>query len=144
MGWHTTTNQSRLYNKLTGCVKEVQNMAKLSIIDVVTLAKQGFTAHDIKDLMNLDVSENSGETVTENKRAEESPNESDGKKATVDEHTQDDNIDYKSLFEKQKEEIENLKTQVTNLQDANIRKNVGSNNTESNETTIENAFRNFM
>lgn len=115
-------------------------MAKLTIFDIVALAKAGYKAADIKELTELEVESSGNEP--ENKPADDSgsqppaenkPKEDLNDKAGV--QTGDDNIDYKKLYE---EKCEELKT----AQQANVHQN--QPNETDNKKTIDDIVRNFM
>ena len=114
-------------------------MAKLTIFDIVALAKAGYKAADIKELTELEVegSENVPEDKPANNTDTQPPAENKPEEDLKDkagDQTGDDTIDYKKLYE---EKCEELKT----AQQANVHQNQPN---ETNKQTIDDIVRNFM
>lgn len=65
----------------------------MNILDIIALAKAGYTAKDVKELMTLEMNED-----TTSKESKEVPNNDSEKE-----------VDYKALYEKSIEEINTLK-----------------------------------
>lgn len=93
----------------------------MNILDIIALAKAGYTAKDVKELLKVEVNE------VNNEPSEAKPEESEEK-----------DIDYKTLYEKSIEEINTLKAEaekVTN--DLKQAQKVNSKSDISNEDTKE-------
>ena len=119
-------------------------MSKLSIFDIVALAKAGFKASDIRDLTSIDVpdedksnNENEADTTTQTSvqpPAENSAKESENDKEGTE--TSENDIDYKKLYEKKCAELENA-------QKLNTKMPIPQNETD-NKTSINDIVRKFM
>ena len=110
-------------------------MAKLSIFDIVALAKAGYKAADIKELTALDV--DGTENVPEDTPAPEAlpPAENTPKEDVKDKAGAEgsvDDIDYKSLYEQKCKELETA-------QQANVKQNQ-PNQTVKTPTDVINEF----
>lgn len=119
-------------------------MSKLSIFDIVELAKAGFKASDIRDLTSIDVPEedksgNENEADTPSDTSVQPPAENSAKEPEkVEEGTETSNndIDYKKLYEEKCAELENA-------QKLNTKMPIPQNETE-NKTSINDIVRRFM
>lgn len=111
-------------------------MAKLTIFDIVALAKAGYKAADIKELTELEINDNSA-NVPENTPAPEAqpPAENTPKEDVKDKAGAEgsvDDIDYKSLYEQKCKELETA-------QQANVKQNQ-PNQTIKTPTDVINEF----
>lgn len=119
-------------------------MSKLSIFDIVALAKAGFKASDIRDLTSIDVPEedesgNENEADTTAQTSAQPPAENSAKeseKVEAGTETSDDDIDYKKLYEEKCAELENAQKQNTKMP-------IPQNETD-NKTSINDIVRKFM
>ena len=120
-------------------------MAKLSIFDIVALAKAGFKAADIKELTELEVSE---EAAPENDGEASQPAESEPLPTTESEpkevlqvksgdQTGADDIDYKSLYEAKCKELETA-------QQSNVKQNQPNQSVKTPTDVINEMMRDFM
>ena len=116
-------------------------MSKLSIFDIVELAKAGFKAADIKELTSVDIPDgDQGQTAdgdapaaSEQPTAENSAKETEQDKSGA-EDTKEDNVDYKSLYEQKCAELEKV-------QQSNVHQNQP---TPEKQTTLDDIVRSFM
>lgn len=122
-------------------------MSKLSILDIVALAKAGYKAADIKDLMSADIPdpapENGGagddpaDHPEEPDKGTQPPAENPAKEPGQDkagDPGKDDNVDYKKLYEEKCAELETVQ-----------QTNVHQNQPEKPKTpTIDDIVRSFM
>ena len=111
-------------------------MSKLSIFDIVALAKAGYKAADIKELTELDIE--TPETPEKEDGDKKEPDaEKPAKESGKDEQEpapDDDNIDYKSLYETKCKELEEAQ-----------KKNVHQNQPEPKQTkTLDDIVRSYM
>lgn len=119
-------------------------MSKLSIFDIVALAKAGYKASDIKELTSVDVPEedkfgNENEADTTSKTSEQPPAENSAKaseKVEAGTETSDNDIDYKKLYEEKCAELENA-------QKLNTKMPIPNTETD-NKTSINDIVRKFM
>lgn len=74
----------------------------MNILDIISLAKAGYTAKDVKELLTMDAAIN------------EDPKDDD---PAPDPESDDKEIDYKALYESQIEEIEKLKADNHKISD---------------------------
>lgn len=113
----------------------------MNLKDLITLAKQGYSLADIKELVQLADDKEQSETIqeevkdTELKGAEADEPEK-AQKPDSEPEGGDDVIDYKKLYEEQK-------TQLEKLQNDNIRKD-NSGKEEDFNTVFEDIVRGFM
>jgi len=119
-------------------------MSKLSIFDIVALAKAGYKASDIKELTSVDVpeedkSDNENEVDVATTTPVQPPAENSAKETEKVEEgtgTSDNDIDYKKLYEEKCNELENA-------QKLNTKMPIPQNETE-NKTSINDIVRRFM
>lgn len=122
-------------------------MAKLTIFDIVALAKAGYKAADIKELTELEINDNSA-NAPENTPADTPANDSGSQppaentpKGDVNdkagEQTSDANIDYKSLYEQKCKELETA-------QQANVHSNQPNQTTKTPTDVINEFMADFM
>lgn len=80
--------------------------------DIVELAKQGYTPKDIKDLMNLSDDQGTDEDADQ-KTQDNAPGDSDAEPEAQPEPEADaDDLDYKSMYEAEKEKTAKLQKLV--------------------------------
>lgn len=99
-------------------------MGKLNIVDLLSFAKAGYSPKDVKELLEMDIPDNiptptNPEVIhaPEEKKAEENtPKESVQPVPSPDEAKTDD-IDYKKLYEEEKEKVNRLQ-EANTKQDA--------------------------
>lgn len=109
----------------------------MKLTDIICLAKQGFTAKDIKDLMSLETSDDLQNKPTEEDHAEgagaDEPNEQ------KDDATQDaePDIDYKKLYEESQNELKKARKE-------NLQQNLDDPNKPTKQDTINELVRSFM
>lgn len=119
-------------------------MSKLSIFDIVALAKAGYKASDIKELTSVDVPEedksgNENEADAPSETPVQPPAENSAKETEKVEGgtgTGDNDIDYKKLYEEKCNELENA-------QKLNTKMPIPQNETE-NKASINDIVRRFM
>lgn len=116
-------------------------MSKLSIFDIVELAKAGFKAADIKELTSVDIPDgDQGQTADEDTpAASEQPTAENSAKGTEQdksgaEEPKEDNVDYKSLYEQKCAELEKV-------QQSNVHQNQPN---PKPTTTLDDIVRSFM
>ena len=116
-------------------------MSKLSIFDIVELAKAGYKAADIKELTSVDIpDDDQKKTVDEEKpatseqpTAENSAKETEHDKSGAEE-PKEDSVDYKSLYEQKCAELEKV-------QQSNVHQNQPK---PEKQTTLDDIVRSFM
>lgn len=115
-------------------------MEKLSILDVVALAKAGYKPGEVKEIMAM-------ANVTEEAPAP-APKESanpDVQKEPEIEPAASPEPDYKAMFEAQQKQIEDLSSKLDAAQKANIASDVSTNQKKiSTSETINNIFREVL
>ena len=119
-------------------------MAKLTIFDIVALAKAGYKAADIKELTELEINDNSandsGSQPPANDSGSQPPAENTPKGDVNDkagEQTSGANIDYKLLYEEKCKELEAA-------QQANVHQNQPNQNTTTPTDIINKFMADFM
>lgn len=118
-------------------------MSKLGILDIVALAKAGYKASDIKELMSVEVAdptpEDGGMETPADKEAqpatENSAKETEKDKQGAPE--KEDDVDYKSLYEEKCKELEKAQAVNTHQNQTNLK-------TENQTLTIDDIVRSFM
>lgn len=116
-------------------------MGKLSIFDIVALAKAGYKAADIKELTELEVSDNadSSDASEEKTESTEQPPTENPANATGEDKAgsedKENNVDYKKLYEAKCAELEAA-------QKSNAHQNQPINNEQ--KTTVDDIVRTFM
>lgn len=119
-------------------------MSKLSIFDIVALAKAGYKAADIDKLTSVDIPEDGEDQEQQQTKApaeslEQPPAENPGKTAGKDKEgseDKEDDIDYKKLYEDKCAELEKAQQKNTHQNQSNV--------TDKNTPTIEDIVRSFM
>lgn len=115
-------------------------MSKLGILDIVALAKAGYKAADIKELMSVEIDDPAPEDKGAEKpddKEKQPPAENSAKETEKDKEgssEEDDNIDYKSLYEQKCKELETA-------QNANVHQNQPE---KKPENTLDDIVRSFM
>lgn len=107
----------------------------------MALIGKGFNKKDLEEFKRLEAEE-----LAEKKAAEESQKET-SKDDTADEGSQEDEIDYKKLYENQKLEIEQLKKDISEIQDKNIHDDMGPASEEAikkEQDALTDMVRSFM
>ena len=122
-------------------------MSKLSISDVVALAKAGFTPKDVKEILAQDVSSNDDQGANDqntNSEPDEPANDEPENSANATEnvqnsegHTDASDIDYKKKFEDAQKLIEKLQAD-------NASRNVAGNEDTSAADKLTDSFRKIM
>ena len=115
-------------------------MSKLSIFDIVSLAKAGYKAADIEKLTSIDIPDDAESDQQDKKPesdaqppAENSAKEPENDKAGAEDKTED-NVDYKSLYEQKCAELEKV-------QQTNVHQNQPK---PEKQTTLDDIVRSFM
>ena len=129
-----------------------EEMAKLNIMDIVALAKQGFTPAAVKELTEMEVPDNASSDIDgseENKDTSKGKTENAPKEDAQDQkpgnESDADAIDYNKQLEELKKENENLKKSIQELQVANSKRNASNNeDKESAADKLTEAFRRIM
>lgn len=112
---------------------------KLSIFDIVELAKAGYKAADIKELTEMEVDDSVSDPEKTPAPASQPPAENPPKEAGQDkagDAGKEDNIDYKSLYEQTRKELE--EAQKTNVHQPQPKPN------NEDVKTINDIIRDFM
>lgn len=116
-------------------------MSKLSIFDIVELAKAGYKAADIRELTSVDIPDaDQGQTAPEETPAtSEQPTAENSAKGTEQdksgtEEAKEDSVDYKSLYEQKCAELEKV-------QQSNVHQNQPN---PKPTTTLNDIVRSFM
>lgn len=117
----------------------------MKFTDILDLAKQGYTPKDIKELIALTVSDGSEDKPPEEDHQEEdqidgSSDQKDG--ATPEEQEQD--LDYKKLYEESKQELEKVKSDLKKAQKDNTKENMDDPNKKSTDEVLQDIVRSFM
>ena len=100
--------------------------------DIIELAKSGYTANDVDELIKL--SQESADTTAAQSTEEKPP---EGNTGAGSDDTSDDNINNKTDPDPKDAEIEKLKADISKMQDANARKDIG----QSTQISAEEKFR---
>ena len=118
-------------------------MSKLGILDIVALAKAGYKAADIKELMSATIEDPAPEDNGAEKPADKDaqpPAENlaeETKKDKAGAPEEEDDVDYKSLYEEKCKELEKA-------QAVNTHQNQTNSKTENQTPTIDDIVRSFM
>lgn len=117
-------------------------MEKLSILDVVALAKAGYKPIEVKEIMAMaNVPEVVPENVPKESAEPEAPKDPTEKETPV----ASDTPDYKAMFEEQQKKLEELSAKLEAAQKTNIASDVSNNQTKvSTSETINNIFRSVL
>lgn len=116
-------------------------MSKLSIFDIVELAKAGYKAADIRELTSVDIPDGDQKKTAdeETPAASEQPTAENSAKGTEQvksgaEDANEDNVNYKSLYEQKCAELEKV-------QQSNVHQNQPN---PKLTTTLDDIVRSFM
>ena len=113
----------------------------LTIKDIVELAKAGYKPAEVKELLELSKSEDNKEVPEDNKEAPEDKKEEPKEKKEVPEDKKEDedkDIDYKSLYESTKKELDKA-------QKENRKKDISSDeDNKTDEDILKDLFKEFM
>ena len=100
-------------------------MGKLNLMDIVSLAKAGYSVKDVKELMEIDVPEPSPKSPLDVPQpSEEKPEPENTAKETAQELPEPegakaDDIDYKKLYEEEAEKVKRLQEENTHKDASN-------------------------
>ena len=109
----------------------------MKFTDILELAKQGYTPKDIKELLELNVSDNSEEKPPEEVRTEEAATDAPNEQNDEATREREEVLDYKKLYEESQEKLKKA-------QKENINQNISNPNQKSNEDIINELARSFM
>ncbi len=121
-------------------MKGCEKMEKLSIMDVVALAKAGYKFGEVKEIMEManvpEVVQAPSPKECENSEAQKEPEK---------EPVASPEPDYKAMFEAQQKQIEELSSKLDAAQKANIASDVSNSQTKiSTSETINNIFKDVI
>lgn len=122
-------------------------MSKLGIMDIVALAKAGYSVSDVKELFSLASSEEKEPEKQEENEPDEKTDEPEDAKDTGTEDPQKSTEDPAKVtaIDEYKKQVEELKKQVKDLQDKNVHQdNSGNDNQKSDEDILNDITRSFM
>ena len=117
----------------------------MTLMDIVALAKQGFTPADVKELIAMGNS--SPDQKSDQGSVDDSEQKTDTKGDQNDsESTEDpaDAIDYKSKYEELNSELDKLKADLQKAQSNNVRTDMSDHEEDSYEDRIKDLARSFM
>ena len=106
--------------------------------DIVALAKQGYTPADIKELMSLSEEAQDDTPAEETQKTDLKDDQQDNSEDEKPEVTKEDDIDYKSMFEEERERNAKLQKMVLHADMS------GSDNKESDYDIFATVMRDFM
>ena len=109
----------------------------MKFTDILELAKQGYTPKDIKELLELNVSDNSEEKPPEEVRTEEAATDAPNEQNDEATRESEEVLYYKKLYEESQEKLKKA-------QKENINQNISNPNQKSNEEIINELARSFM
>lgn len=101
--------------------------------DIIELAKSGYSSSDVDELVKM--AQEANNTATESNEGQSVPAESAS--TAGGDGASDDNIDNKTDPDPKDAEIEKLKADISKMQDANARKDIG----QSTQISAEEKFR---
>lgn len=111
--------------------------------DIVALAKQGYTPQDIKELIELSKADESKEP--EQKDPEKTDDHVNGEdepkkpeKENGSENSRDDSVDYKALYEAEKDKTSKLQSAMSKIDIS------GSSDKKSDIDVLSEAMKSFM
>ena len=117
-------------------------MEKLSILDVVALAKAGYKPSEVKEIMAM---ANVPDVVQENAPKESAEPEAPKDPTEKETPVASDTPDYKAMFEEQQKKLEELSSKLDAAQKANIATDVSSSQSRlSTSETINNIFKDVI
>lgn len=116
----------------------------MNIMDIVALAKQGFTPSDVRELIAL--SDKTDDPVIEQvEEAEQKTVQEDVQKEEAEPVTDDNAIDYKKLYEEEKAKNEQLSGDLQTAQSNNVAKDMSDKTDKSTDTDLINELvKSFM
>lgn len=111
----------------------------MNIMDLVALAKQGYTPAEVRDLLSMaqDPEPTVSEPEVQKTEPEESPQDTPEPEVV-------ETINYKELYSSAMAEIDSLKTQLDTAQKHNTSLNIAPQNVATDEETINDLVRAFM
>lgn len=116
-------------------------MSKMSIFDIVALAKAGFTASDVKDLMSQEAEP---EAIQKPEEPEEQPEEAPEKPKPENEAEKSQSAEHDNIEEMRKQ-IQELQAKLEASQASNNHKDLsGGIPAKSNEDILADAYRNLL
>lgn len=113
----------------------------MRLTDIIELAKQGYTPADIKELMSLPEPEPEPKPAPdegEQKAPEKDPEQAEPEGAHKDPAGAEDDVDYKQLFEAEKEKTARLQKMITGADMS------GSDLKEDDLEVFASVMQNFM
>lgn len=122
-------------------------MEKLTLIDRLQLVKAGYKAKQIEEMIIKDASETSAseEPAENTSKGDAEPEQVKEQTKTPAADENKDEPDYKSMFEEQKKQIEELSAKLEAAQKTNIASDVSNNQTKvSTSETINNIFKSVL
>lgn len=122
-------------------------MSKFGIMDIVALAKAGYSVSDVKELISLSSSEEREPEKQEENEPDEKTDEPEDAKDTGTEDPQKSTEEPAKVtaIDEYKKQVEELKKQVKDLQDKNVHQdNSGNDNQRSDEDILNDITRSFM
>lgn len=109
--------------------------AGVSTNEIIELSKNGYSAKDISDLIELSKDNGGLQPGNDgNDNPKDASQGNDGEK---------DNPNYDKELQDKEMEIEKLKSDIEKLQKANAQQNLGGSNETSNREKVQNIFRNL-
>ena len=113
----------------------------MNLMDIIELAKQGYKPSDIKELLNLSVSEPvPGEGAQKTEEAKPPEVKPEGKDAGI-----DDSTNYKQMYEDMKAKNEELEKTLKDAQESNTSKDIsGNEKPEDFQETLNDWAKSFM
>lgn len=109
--------------------------AGVSTSEIIELSKNGYSAKDISDLIEL--SKDNGGLQPGNDGNDNPKDASQGNEG------EKDNSNYDKELKDKEAEIEKLKSDIEKLQKSNAQQNLGGSNEISNREKVQNIFRNL-
>ena len=106
--------------------------------DILALAKQGYTPADIKELMSLSEDPKDDTPDEEEQKTDLKDDQQDNSEDEKPEDTKDDDVDYKTMFEAEREKNAKLQKMVLHADMS------GSDNKESDYDIFATVMRDFM
>lgn len=106
--------------------------------DILALAKQGYTPADIKELMSLSEEAQDDTPTEETQKTDLKDDQQDNSEDEKPEVTKEDDIDYKTMFEEERERNAKLQKMVLHADMS------GSDNKESDYDIFATVMRDFM
>lgn len=113
----------------------------LKFNDILSLAKNGYTPSDIKELIELSKEADSSESNSGDKEQITEDIETPSETVAAPETPKEENT---STIEDYKKEVEDLKKQIADLQKANTRKNIADTDEKSDSEVFADVMKQFM